>query len=244
MITGSECKEDTTGSTKDPTPAQDAPSQDAPVDDSESSEAKAASTSLPATNLTLGEGKDRAQAAKTASQKRADEGAAAAKKRAAPDSPFRESGLPKGYHNLFDSESDEAEEEGAVSEPQKISNDLDEQQERFQADQLQGALEEFTSLRKKPEDRGGLFPVWGYRWVQPENTTTQTQAEDLFWRWVSLKNFTVQELKELREDRLLSYVLDQRDLRIVFAHLVAKRQLHSVMEDLDSSLSPALKMSA
>ncbi|POM61182.1 hypothetical protein PHPALM_29841 [Phytophthora palmivora] len=75
---------------------------------------------------------------------------------------------------------------------------------------------------KKPEDRGGLFP----------NTTTQTQAEDLFWRWVSLKNFTVQELKELREDRLLSYVLDQRDLRIEFAHLVAKRQLHSVMEGL------------
>ncbi|POM68662.1 LOW QUALITY PROTEIN: Hypothetical protein PHPALM_15151, partial [Phytophthora palmivora] len=41
-----------------------------------------------------------------------------------------------------------------------------------------------------------------------------------------------QELKELREDRLLSYVLDQRDLRIGFAHLVAKRQLHSVMEGL------------
>ncbi|POM73438.1 LOW QUALITY PROTEIN: Hypothetical protein PHPALM_9717 [Phytophthora palmivora] len=87
-------------------------------------------------------------------------------------------------------------------------------------------------LRKKPEDRGGLFPVWGYPWVQPKNTTTQTQAGDLFWRWVSLKNFTVQELKELREDRLLSYVLDQRDLRIEFAHLVAKRQLHSVMEGL------------
>ncbi|POM66540.1 Hypothetical protein PHPALM_17580 [Phytophthora palmivora] len=93
-------------------------------------------------------------------------------------------------------------------------------------------LKEFTSLRKKPEDRGGLFPVWGYPWVQPENTTTQFQAEDLFWRWVSLKNFTVQELKELREDRLLSYVLDQRDLRIEFAHLIAKRQLHSVMEEL------------
>ncbi|POM70203.1 Hypothetical protein PHPALM_13392, partial [Phytophthora palmivora] len=86
--------------------------------------------------------------------------------------------------------------------------------------------------RKKSEDRGGLFPVWGYLWVQPENTTTQTQAEDLFWRWVSLKNFTVQELKELREDRLLSYVLGQRDLRIEFAHLIAKRQLHSVMEGL------------
>ncbi|POM58255.1 Hypothetical protein PHPALM_37126 [Phytophthora palmivora] len=91
---------------------------------------------------------------------------------------------------------------------------------------------EFSSLRKKPEDRGGLFPVWGYPWVQPENPTTQSQTEDLFWRWISLKNFTVQELKELREDRLLSYVLDQRDLRIEFAHLIAKRQLHSVMEGL------------
>ncbi|POM80388.1 LOW QUALITY PROTEIN: ATP-binding cassette (ABC) Superfamily [Phytophthora palmivora] len=77
-------------------------------------------------------------------------------------------------------------------------------------------LKEFTSLHKKPEDRGGLFPVWGYPW--PENTTTQAQAEDLFWRWVSLKNVTVQELKELREDRLLSYALDQNDLRVEFSH--------------------------
>ncbi|POM67294.1 LOW QUALITY PROTEIN: ATP-binding cassette (ABC) Superfamily [Phytophthora palmivora] len=93
-------------------------------------------------------------------------------------------------------------------------------------------FKEFTSLRKKPEDRGGLFPIWGYPW-----------AEDLFWRWVSLKNFTVQELKELRKDRLLSYVLDQRDLRIEFAHSITKRQLHSVMEGL-RLLSPALKTSA
>ncbi|POM81279.1 Hypothetical protein PHPALM_775 [Phytophthora palmivora] len=80
-------------------------------------------------------------------------------------------------------------------------------------------LKEFTSLRKKPKDRS-------------QNTTTQSQAEGLFWRWVSLKNLTVQELKELREDRLLSYVLDQRDLGIQVAHLIAKRQLHSVMERL------------
>ncbi|POM58221.1 LOW QUALITY PROTEIN: ATP-binding cassette (ABC) Superfamily, partial [Phytophthora palmivora] len=300
MITVSESKEDTTEPTKDPTPAQNASSQDDPVDDSESSEAKAVSTSLAVQNLTLDKCKGRAQAAKAASPKRAGEGAAAAKKRPAPGSPTSEPSIAKGFRSLFDS-SDEEEEEGAVSEPQEISNDLDEQQERYQAAQLQGApapptpvyprgyyppdagsgspmflehlktpcglnhgrtsrgtyeralvqdeplfvndieaarcvllaphripLKEFTSLRKKPEDRGGLFP--GYPWVQPENTTSQTQAEDLFWRWVSLKNFTVQELKELREDRLLSYVLDQRDLRIEFAHLIAKRQLHSVME--------------
>ncbi|POM59235.1 ATP-binding cassette (ABC) Superfamily [Phytophthora palmivora] len=261
MITGSESDGDSPGSTKNPTPSQDAPSQDAPVDDTASSEAKTASTSSPAKNLTLDEGKARAQAAKAASSKRADEGAAAAKKRAAPGSPSRESSVSKDYHNLFDSSSDEAEEEGAVTEPQEISDDLDVQQERYQAAQLQGApapptpvyhrgyyppdagsgspmflehlkaprglnhgrtsrgayeralvqdeplfindseatrcvllaphripLKEFTSLRKKPEERGGLFPVWGHPWVQPENTTTQTQAEDLFWRWVSLKN--------------------------------------------------------
>ncbi|POM61244.1 ATP-binding cassette (ABC) Superfamily [Phytophthora palmivora] len=260
---------------------------------------KKASTSSPAKNLTLTEGKARAQAVKAASSKRVDEGAAAAKKRAAPGSPSSEPSIAKGFRSLSDS-SNEEEEEGAVSEPREISNDLDEQQERYHAAQLQGTpvpptpvysrgyyppdawsgspmflehlkaprglnhgrasrgayeralvqveplfindieaarcvllaphripLKEFTSLGKKPEDRGGLFPVWGYPWVQPENTTTHTEAEDLFWRWVSLKNFTVQELKELREDCLLSYVLDQRDLRIEFAHLIAKRQLHS-----------------
>ncbi|POM69490.1 ABC Superfamily [Phytophthora palmivora] len=165
-------------------------------------------------------------------------------KRAAPGSPTSEPSIAKGFKSLFDS-SDEDEEEGAVSEPQEISNDLDEQQERYQAAQPQGTpvpptpvyprgyyppdagsgspmflehlkaprglnhgrtsrgayefalvqdeplfvndieaarcvllaphrvpLKEFTSLRKKPEDRGGLFPVCGFPWVSPENTTT------------------------------------------------------------------------
>ncbi|POM63795.1 ATP-binding cassette (ABC) Superfamily [Phytophthora palmivora] len=276
MCTGSESDGDSPGSTKDPTPSPDAPAQDAP--------AKAASTSSPAKNLILDEGNARAQAAKAASLKRDDEGAAASKKCAAPETPPRESGFTKAYHSLFDP-SDEGEEERAVTEPQEISNDLNKQKERYQAAQLQGApappmpvfprgyyppdegsgapmfLEHLKAPRglnhgrtprgvyeralgqdeplfvndieaarfsgKKPEDSGGLFPVWGYPWVQPENTTTHSQAEGLFWRWVSLKNFTVQELKELRVDRLLSYVLDQRDLHIEFAHLIAKRQLHS-----------------
>ncbi|POM75879.1 ATP-binding cassette (ABC) Superfamily [Phytophthora palmivora] len=272
MITGSESDGASRGSTKDPTPSQDAPSQDAPVDDTTSSKAKAASTSSPAKNLILDEARS-------------------------PQTPPRESAFSKDYHSLLDTSSDEAEEEGAITEPQEISNGLDVQQVRYRAAQLQRApapptpvyprgyyppdagsgspmflehlkaprglnhrrtsrgayervsvqgkplfvndieaarcvllaphripLKEFTSLRKKPEDRGWLFP--------PENTTTQSQAENLFWRWLSLKNFTVQELKELREDRLLSYVLDQRDLRIEFVHLIAKRQLHSVMEGL------------
>ncbi|KAG3100300.1 hypothetical protein PI125_g14785 [Phytophthora idaei] len=29
------------------------------------------------------------------------------------------------------------------------------------------ALKEFTTRRKKPENRGGLNPVWGYPWVCP-----------------------------------------------------------------------------
>ncbi|POM67710.1 Hypothetical protein PHPALM_16237 [Phytophthora palmivora] len=114
MITGSESDRDSPGSTKDPTPSQDAPSQDAPGDDAKSSEAKAASMSSPAKNLTLAEGKTRAQAAKAASPTRADEGAAAAKKRAAPGSPTPEPSIAKGLRSLFDS-SDEEEEEGAVS---------------------------------------------------------------------------------------------------------------------------------
>ncbi|POM69887.1 Hypothetical protein PHPALM_13790 [Phytophthora palmivora] len=61
---------------------------------------------------------------------------------------------------------------------------------------------------------------------------TQSQTEALFWRWVSLKHFLVQELKELREDRLLFFDLGQPDLRIAFDHLIAKRQLHPVMEGL------------
>ncbi|POM76742.1 ATP-binding cassette (ABC) Superfamily [Phytophthora palmivora] len=261
MITGSESDEDTTGYTKDPTHAQDALSQDAPVGDLE---AKTVPTSLPAKNLTLDEGKVRAQAAKPASQKRADEGAAAAKKRAAPGSPTQEE---------------------AVSEPQEVSNDLDEQQERYQTAQLQGAsappppvhphgyyppdagsgppmslehlkvprglnhgrtsrgVYERALVQDEPRFVNGIetarcvllaphrIPLKDFTSLQknrktvPENTTNQTQAEDLFWRWISLKNFTVQELKEHREDRLLSYVLDQRDLRI-------ESQLHSDTEGI------------
>ncbi|POM71923.1 Hypothetical protein PHPALM_11441 [Phytophthora palmivora] len=133
MITGSESDEDSPGSTKDRAPSRDAPLQGAHVDDSESSEAKAASTSSPAKNLTLPEGKARSQTTKEASQKRAGEGAAAAKKRAAPGFPILEAPIGKGYRSLFDSDSDEAEEEGAITEPQEISNGLDEQQERYQA---------------------------------------------------------------------------------------------------------------
>ncbi|POM58246.1 ATP-binding cassette (ABC) Superfamily [Phytophthora palmivora] len=44
-------------------------------------------------------------------------------------------------------------------------------------------LQEFASLWKKPKNSGGIFPVWGYPWVQPENVTTHSPAKDLFWGW-------------------------------------------------------------
>ncbi|POM60129.1 ABC Superfamily, partial [Phytophthora palmivora] len=159
MITGSESDGDSPGPTMDPTPTQDAPSQDAPVDDTASSEAKAVSTSSPAKSLTLVEGKARSKAA---SPKRAGEGAAAAKKRAAPGSPSSEPSIAKGFRSLFDS-SDEEEEEGSVSEPQEISNDLDEQQERYQAAQLQDTPVPPTPVYPRgyyPPDAGSGSPMF------------------------------------------------------------------------------------
>ncbi|POM68205.1 Avirulence protein (Avh) [Phytophthora palmivora] len=123
---------------------------------------KAASTSSPAKSLTLAEGKARAQAAKAASHKRADEDAAAAKKRATPGSPTSEPSIAKKFRSLFDS-SDEDEEEGVVTEPQEISNDLDVQQERYQVTQLQGAPAPPTPVNLRgyyPLDaRSGVFHI-------------------------------------------------------------------------------------
>ncbi|POM71433.1 Hypothetical protein PHPALM_12005 [Phytophthora palmivora] len=138
MITGSESDEDTTGSTKDPTLTQDTPSQDGPVDDSESSEAEMALTSSPAKNITLDEAR-------------------------CPWLFYFRSFHPKGYRSLVDYRSDEAEEEGAVTELQEFSNDLDEQQERYQAAQLQGAPAPPTPVYPRgyyPPDAGSGSPMF------------------------------------------------------------------------------------
>ncbi|POM69524.1 Hypothetical protein PHPALM_14188 [Phytophthora palmivora] len=144
MITGSGSDENTTGFTKDKTPAQDAPSQDTPVDDSVAFEAKAAPKSSPARNLTFGKGK--------------------ARKHATPGSPTLEPPIAKGYRSLFDSESDEAEEEeDAITEPQQISNDLDERQDRYQAAQPQGAPEVASCALPTPMYPSGYYtPDAGY----------------------------------------------------------------------------------
>uniref|UniRef100_H3GQN0 Uncharacterized protein n=1 Tax=Phytophthora ramorum TaxID=164328 RepID=H3GQN0_PHYRM len=58
-----------------------------------------------------------------------------------------------------------------------------------------------------------------HRMPLKEFTTLRKKAEDLLWRWVGLRGHSAQELDELKEDRLLHRILDQRDLRIRFAHL-------------------------
>ncbi|EGZ24347.1 hypothetical protein PHYSODRAFT_325470 [Phytophthora sojae] len=58
-------------------------------------------------------------------------------------------------------------------------------------------LKEFTTLRKKPEDKGGLHPVWGFHWVKPNDNMTWSEVEDLFWRYVQSKGYSDQEFKEL-----------------------------------------------
>ncbi|KAG3207485.1 hypothetical protein PC128_g94 [Phytophthora cactorum] len=84
-------------------------------------------------NLSFSEGRKRAQAAKAAAEQSKH-----TKKRHASRSPRREALETEvdPYKNLFASDSEEEEEEeGDVNEPQEISNDLDRQQEDFQAAQ-------------------------------------------------------------------------------------------------------------
>ncbi|KAG3174284.1 hypothetical protein PC128_g18086 [Phytophthora cactorum] len=216
-------------------------------------------------NLSVCEGRERAQAAKAAAEQSKH-----TKKRNASRSPRREALETEvdPYKNLFASDSDEEEEEGAVNDPQEVSNDLYRQQEDFQAAQRlvaprglieghtsKGAYERtlvqrnplltenieaarcvllaphriplkgFTTRRKKPEKRGGLHPVWGYPWVCPENCQSWGDADLLFWKWVASHSYSQEELRELQQDRLLSYILDQRDLWIKFVHSVGKRLL-------------------
>ncbi|KAG3100047.1 hypothetical protein PI124_g16289 [Phytophthora idaei] len=257
-------------------------------------------------NHSFSEGRERVQAAKSAAEQSKH-----TKKRHASRSPHCEALETEvdTYKDLFASDSDEEEEEGAVNVPQEISNDLDRQQEEFQAAQRvrgrpttgsyspghdgspvreggaphprgywppepssgaelyleqlvaprgligghtsKGAyertlvqrnplftenivaarcvllaphripLKEFTTRRMKPENRGGLHPVWGY----PENCQSWGAADLLFWKWVASHSYSQEKLRELQQDLLLSYILDQRDLRIEFVHLVSKRRL-------------------
>ncbi|POM63370.1 ABC Superfamily [Phytophthora palmivora] len=100
----------------------------------------------------------RKEARKTASEAARKRTAAAAGQG---ESPRRKPAIAKGFRFLFDY-SDEVEEEGAVTEPQEISNDLDEQQERYQAAQLQGAPAPPTPVYHRgyyPPDAGSGSPM-------------------------------------------------------------------------------------
>ncbi|KAG3066149.1 hypothetical protein PI124_g21822 [Phytophthora idaei] len=83
-------------------------------------------------NRSFSEGRERAQAAKSAAEQSKH-----TKKRHASRSPHREALETEvdTYKDFFASDSDGEEEEGAVNVPQEISNDLDRQQEDFQAAQ-------------------------------------------------------------------------------------------------------------
>ena len=59
----------------------------------------------------------------------------------------------------------------------------------------------------------------------PENCPTWSSCEDMFWAWVETLKYSPTELWELHEDQQLSHILDQRDLRVRFAHLISKRML-------------------
>ncbi|POM59100.1 Hypothetical protein PHPALM_36181 [Phytophthora palmivora] len=254
MVTGSEPDEDTTGSTKDPIPAQDAPSHGAPVGISEPSEAKAAPTSSPAQHVTMDEGKARSQAVEAVSHKRAEESAAAAKKRAALGSPTPEPPIAKGHRSLFDSESKNVEVEGDITETQEIYNDPDEQQERYQAAQLQGASEVSSSAPPTPMYPRGYYPPnagsgspmflehlkapcglnhgrisrGANGWITPHPISGRRPVLQMGFS-KELHSSGVE-----RTPRRSSAVLclGPARSRIEFAHLIAKRQLHSVMEGL------------
>ncbi|POM77573.1 Hypothetical protein PHPALM_5025 [Phytophthora palmivora] len=88
-------------------------------------------------------------------------------------------------------------------------------------------LKEFTRLRKKPEDRGWLYPVWGTPGYSREHHNSISGRRPVLEMGL-LKEFHSSGVKS----HLVFYVLDQHDLCIKFAHLIAKRQLHSVMEGL------------
>ncbi|KAG3212768.1 hypothetical protein PC129_g16284 [Phytophthora cactorum] len=233
-------------------------------------------------NLSFSEGRERAQAAKAAAEQSKH-----TKKRNASRSPRREALETEvdPYKNLFASDSDEKEEEGAVNEPQEISNDLDRQQENFQAAQRvrgrpttvplarsrrlacsrrrsatparlvapRGLIGGHTSkgaYERTLVQRNPLFtenieaearePGWPpsrsvYPWVCPENCQSWGAADLLFWKWVASHSYSQEKLRELQQDFLLSYILDQRDLRIEFVHLVSKRLLPKDFQKREAS---------
>ncbi|KAG2974711.1 hypothetical protein PC118_g14370 [Phytophthora cactorum] len=224
-------------------------------------------------NLSFSEGRERAQAIKAAAEQRMH-----TKKRNASRSPRH---------------SEEEEEEGAVNEPQEISNDLDRQQEHFQAAQRvrPTAGSHSTGHDGSPAREGGAPHPRGYWHPEPSSGAelyleqlvaprgligghtskgayerTLVQRNPLFTENIEaarcvfpaphripLKEFTTRRKKP--ENRvasipfgvtpgsaprtasrgapptccsgnlLLSYILDQRDLRIEFVHLVSKRLL-------------------
>ncbi|ETM43770.1 hypothetical protein L914_10876 [Phytophthora nicotianae] len=83
--------------------------------------------------------------------------------------------------------------EGALVQKEPLFTDNVEADRCVLLAQHQILLKDFTTCRKKPENRGGVYL-------------------DMFWAWVETLKYSPTELQELREDRLLSKILDQRPL--------------------------------
>ncbi|KAG3124887.1 hypothetical protein PI124_g22387 [Phytophthora idaei] len=130
-------------------------------------------------NLSFSEGRERAHAAKAAAEQSKH-----TKKRNASRSPRREA-LEIGvgpYKNLFGSDSEEEEKEGAVNEPQEISNDLDRQQEDLQAAQrVRGRLttgSHSPGHDGSPAREGGALNPRGY-WPPEHSSGAELYLEQL-----------------------------------------------------------------
>ncbi|KAK1928473.1 hypothetical protein P3T76_016038 [Phytophthora citrophthora] len=87
--------------------------------------------------------------------------------------------------------------------------------------QHQIPLKEFTSLRKKPETKGGLKPAMCYPWVTMRRGTTLRASSGVESGY-----------DKPRDKEQLEGMLQLRGLCVLFADLVGKRQLYHQMEGL------------
>ncbi|GMF61006.1 unnamed protein product [Phytophthora fragariaefolia] len=269
--------------------------------------------SLPVRNLTLSEDLARVRGAATQHQGAvaAQEDPTSSRKRSASQSPRHKARA--SFRALFETSSDGDEEEGAVPEPQEISNNPDGQKERYHVAQLQSSnlpsaqasvpvqstqtaggkayprgyyppdegtgaasfletlqdprglvggytsrgaferklvmneslfqvniesarcvllaphripLKEFTTLRKKPETKGGLHSVWGYPWANPKGPLAFLKPSRSFGRGSLSKDTNAK-----------SWINSKQNLRCPLSWTSANSALSSPTSSLSDSLA-------
>ncbi|KAG4039816.1 hypothetical protein PC123_g24633 [Phytophthora cactorum] len=211
-------------------------------------------------NLLFSEGRERAQAAKAAAEQSKH-----TKKRNASRSSRREALETEvdPYKNLFASDSDEKEEEGAVNEPQEISNDLDRQQENFQAAQRVTTARLLAKEERHTREGIGLqslAPVLSSTWSSSlllvgslEGTPPRVRASHTAPNSSKGIHDSAQEAREPGwppSRSVYPWVCPEncqswgaadllfwkwRDLRIEFVHLVSKRLLPKDFQKREAS---------